>query len=121
MAALLGMAGLAEAALAGAMCVEIGGLALLALAVLLGLATRSRLLAIGAMALSVVLAVLFPPWQPFSIAATDDPDASHWISTFQCLAMFWALGAVAAIGSFVIAFAPRWRPGPEVRLTMNQR
>jgi threonine/homoserine/homoserine lactone efflux protein len=106
---LLGMAGLAEAAVAAALGLMCIGVFLMTACAAVGLLLRSRAAAVIGFALVGVTAFLFLPWEAFAPAPTNDPDAVSLQDSYRGLARWWVLATAAVAGAAARAF---WRRRP---------
>jgi len=108
MSRLIGMAGLAEAAMAESLAIGMLGLLLLAIVAAVAWFRRSFGAATVAVVLVPLLGLLFVPWRAFGPVESEDADVHFWVSAFRQYAVLWGIVAAAALASAFRAFRAVW-------------
>jgi hypothetical protein len=93
------MAGLAEAGLAFALLIGLGGLLLAGVAALLGWGCRSPAAALVAVLLVCLVGLCLTPWEALGPVESDDPDVDAWIAMHRAFIVLWALTGAAALAA----------------------
>ena len=105
MTMIFAMAGMAEAGAAAGICVGYLTYILVAAFSFLGMLSRrrmlSRVLIVIALAIALLDAGMFHPWEAFASFKSDDPDAISLMKSARTLAYWW----LATMGLLLVAAA----------------
>ena len=98
----LGMAGLAEGAMAMALMLEWGALLISLVCLIVALVRKSPVLLGVSIGVLIVMTFFFTPWAPFVHATSQDLDDVYWTGQFRVAGVAWALISVGAAASFPV-------------------
>ena len=103
----LRMAGLAEAALAFALLIGFGIVAVGCICIAVALSVRSKIAAFGAVCATAVCAALYQPWVVFYPVGPGhhDSDAAFWLSWYRFHAVVWIGVATMSVVSVYVAWS----------------
>jgi hypothetical protein len=101
---LLGLAGLAEAALAEALGLMCLGVFLTITAAFFGVLLRSKVAAGLSAVLHLFTTAVFLPWQAFWPESSDDSDVRSFQASFRFLAWWWVVACMGTITACLDAY-----------------
>ena len=107
----LRMAGPAEAALAFALLIGFGIVAVGCICIAVALSVRSKIAAFGAVCATAVCAALYEPWVVFYPVgpAQHDSDAAFWLPWYRFHAVVWVGVATMSVVSVYVAWSKTQR------------
>lgn len=112
---LFGLAGLAEAAIAGEQVIMFLGLLLCTVVALVGFIFRSKVISTVGASIFAFTTFLFQPWYAFSPIPSDDLDVLSFQAGFLRLAWWWVFACCTVLVACLWAFSGKPSRKKEVR------